>query len=97
MNGIIHHCRQVRSEDTVTNCVQGNKAEQQLILEVFEYVENLVYVVQPYKNLFMALDGVPPRAKMTQQRQRRFQHLSKKTPKEPKAGSNPLSADTTAG
>lgn len=70
-----------------TKLPQGNKTEEELVLAVFQYVEHLVSLATPAKFLFMvsgynepeiqALDGTPPRAKMTQQRQRRFQHLAK--------------------
>lgn len=37
-----------------------------MIANILEYVERLVRVVQPKNLLFLAVDGVAPRAKMNQ-------------------------------
>ena len=66
MNGIIH------------NCSHGNTggrkqaSENHMWLDVFKYISGLVYRIKPRKLLYLAVDGVAPRAKMNQQRSRRF-------------------------
>jgi 5'-3' exoribonuclease 1 len=67
MNGIIHNCI-TSDEDFMTS---DNRIEE-IYLRIFQYIETLCNIVKPRKLLYMALDGVAPRAKMNHQRQRRF-------------------------
>eukprot|EP00198_Chlamydomonas_reinhardtii_P006093 XP_001695429.1 single-stranded RNA 5'-_3' exonuclease [Chlamydomonas reinhardtii] len=66
MNGIIHNCTHANRKDI------GGVTEEDMMLKVFDYLDKLVQIVRPQKLLFMAIDGVAPRAKMNQQRSRRF-------------------------
>ncbi len=67
MNGIIHNCTHDDS-DSVT----ARKSEDQMFISIFNYIEHLFGKIKPKQLFFMAIDGVAPRAKMNQQRARRF-------------------------
>jgi len=47
-------------------------SEEQIYTAIFAYVDLLFGKIKPKKLFFMAVDGVAPRAKMNQQRSRRF-------------------------
>ncbi|WWC90706.1 uncharacterized protein L201_005643 [Kwoniella dendrophila CBS 6074] len=69
MNGIIHNCSHPPSSE---NDPHFRITEEQMILAIFAYIDHLFTKIKPQKVFFMAIDGVAPRAKMNQQRSRRF-------------------------
>ncbi|KAK3714007.1 exonuclease II Exo2, partial [Vermiconidia calcicola] len=68
MNGIIHNCTHNDSGVAVTKHV----TEDEMFIKIFNYIEHLFGKIKPQQLFFMAIDGVAPRAKMNQQRARRF-------------------------
>ncbi|CAF2104568.1 unnamed protein product [Rotaria magnacalcarata] len=67
MNGIIHACSHVNDDNCDTNVT-----EEEIFRNIFHYIDFLFRMIKPKKVFYMAVDGVAPRAKMNQQRSRRF-------------------------
>ncbi|VUZ47462.1 unnamed protein product [Hymenolepis diminuta] len=66
LNGIIHsssHC-----DGLAFNVFDEDKVFQ----TIANYISHIINLIKPRKTIFLAVDGVAPRAKMTQQRARRF-------------------------
>jgi 5'-3' exoribonuclease 2 len=65
MNGLIHPCSHPEDRPPPTS-------EQEIFENVGKYVDRLFAAIQPSRLLFLSIDGVAPRAKMNQQRARRY-------------------------
>lgn len=66
MNGIIHTCTHSNNDRLVA------LNEKEMFQRIFAYTDRLYKLVRPSSLMFLAVDGVAPRAKMNQQRSRRF-------------------------
>ena len=68
LNGIIHN----ESHKYFCDASQINETTKQIYLDVCEVIKGIVHLIKPKKLLMISVDGVAPRAKMNQQRIRRF-------------------------
>ncbi len=67
MNSILHNC--THGDGTEVN---SKLSEEDVYSRIFSYIDHLFHTIKPKQTFFMAIDGVAPRAKMNQQRARRF-------------------------
>ncbi|UKJ90179.2 5'-3' exoribonuclease 2 [Theileria orientalis] len=74
VNGIVHNC-----SHSIADLCQNITSEDDIFVSIFQCIINLVNIVRPKSLLYLAVDGVAPRAKIVQQRERRFRSASEAT------------------
>ncbi|KAL3171352.1 hypothetical protein MRX96_013570 [Rhipicephalus microplus] len=67
MNGIIHVCSHPNDDDP-----HFRNTEERIFWDIFNYINFVFRMIKLMKTFFMAVDGVAPRPKITQQRGRIF-------------------------
>lgn len=77
MNGIIYKCSKVghpltQDESVIFKAQVMSRQIEEIWFNIFNYICDIVDLIKPKKLLFLGLDGVAPRAKMNNQRGRRF-------------------------
>ena len=70
LNFVLKAC--THSNDDDKNGPKKKMTDDEIFLKIFQYIEKLFNLIKPRKYFFMGVDGVAPRAKMNQQRSRRF-------------------------
>ena len=68
INGIIHNV----SHNYFCDASQINETTKKIYFDVCEVIKKIVHLIKPKELLIISVDGVAPRAKMNQQRIRRF-------------------------
>tara|TARA_B110000261_G_C13078845_1_gene355127 strand:- start:521 stop:2200 length:1680 start_codon:yes stop_codon:yes gene_type:complete len=78
LNCAIHYCCREALKDVVFNKSIQNELEAKMITNVIKYIELLIDYSKPTKLLYIAIDGSAPKAKLNQQRMRRFKKFYEK-------------------
>lgn len=77
LNCCIHPCAK-KINDEYYGKVSNDELEQLIIQETINYIDIIVKFTKPKNLIYIAIDGVPPRAKMSQQRLRRYKSIKEK-------------------
>lgn len=71
LNGVIHNATHSNDPKKLERISKAKDFEV-IWAEVVQYIDDIIHLVKPREMCMFAVDGVAPRAKMNQQRSRRF-------------------------
>lgn len=71
LNGVIHNATHSNDPKKLERISKAKDFEI-IWAEVVQYIDDIIHLVKPKQMCMFAVDGVAPRAKMNQQRSRRF-------------------------
>ena len=71
MNGVVHNVSHSNDPKKLER-ISKTKDLEVIWAEVVQYIDDIIHLVKPKEMIMFAVDGVAPRAKMNQQRSRRF-------------------------
>ena len=72
MNSIIHSCSHPNDSDVYFRIGKKEFCDIDIYDNVSHWVDLIFHIIKPKELMFLAFDGVTPRAKMNQQRANRF-------------------------
>lgn len=70
LNGVLYRC--AKDDKALFRDILKGKNFGEIFASIFNYINFLVNHTRPRKRIYIAIDGVAPRAKMNNQRQRRY-------------------------
>lgn len=93
LNGILHATAYVAGAGGRMNALDN---VDEIWVHIMKYIDDIVQLVKPTTLLFIAVDGVAPRAKLNQQRARRFRTARDRAEVNHFAKTSKISADVFA-
>jgi len=73
LNGVVHNCSHGSQAEGESSAPSSAASGEALVMsKIMSYLDTIVSVVRPRQLIYLAIDGCAPRAKMNQQRARRF-------------------------
>lgn len=79
LNCAVHPCAKKVSDSFSYNKLKKQSYEKKIINATIDYIIKIVNITKPQELVYIAIDGVAPRAKMEQQRTRRFKSIKEKS------------------
>lgn len=71
-NCLIHPCAAKVTKEYIDKNLSNTELENKILEEVTKYIIHIINLVSPQKTIYISIDGPAPRAKMQQQRLRRY-------------------------